>query len=72
MTPIWQQRRDGFAAQKTIPELAATHGRTPGAITARLVRLGLIEEGPSDRPGRSNRPLGASSPADTDGEPSPF
>ena len=63
-----QQLRDGFAAQKTIPELAATHGRTPGAITARLVRLGLIEEDPSDRPGRGNHPRSAGA----DGEATPF
>lgn len=67
-----QQLRDGFAAQKTIPELAATHGRTPGAITARLVRLGLIEEDPSDRAGRRNRTSGASQSGAADGEASPF
>ena len=63
-----QQLRDGFAAQKTIPELAATQGRTPGAITARLVRLGLIEEDPSERPGRGNHPPSAG----VGGEATPF
>ncbi len=63
-----QQLRDGFAAQKAIPELAASHGRTPGAITARLVRLGLIEEDPSERPGRGNHPPSAGA----EGEATPF
>jgi len=39
-----QQLRDGFAALKPIPELAPAHGRTVGAATARLVKLGLIED----------------------------
>lgn len=56
-----QQLRDGFAAQKTIPELAATHGRTPSAITSRLVKMGLIEEDPSDRAGRRIRSPDATS-----------
>ncbi len=38
-----QQLRDGFAAHKPIPELATAHGRTPGAITSRLAKLGLIQ-----------------------------
>jgi hypothetical protein len=67
-----QQLRDEFAAQKTIPELAAMHGRTPGAITARLVRMGLIEADPSDHSGRGNRSPGASPPAGADGEATPF
>jgi hypothetical protein len=51
-----QQLRDEFAAHKPIPELAATHGRTPGAITARLVKLGLIEDTATNRAGAANRP----------------
>ena len=66
-----QQLRDGFAAQKTIPELAATHGRTTIAITSRLVKMGLIEKDPSDRVGRKIRSLGAT-PAGNDGEASQF
>ena len=66
-----QQLRDGFTAQKTIPELAATHGRTPSAITSRLVKMGLIEEDPSDRAGCRIRSPGAT-PAGADGEASPF
>lgn len=66
-----QQLRDGFAAQKTIPELAAMHGRTASAITSRLVKMGLIEEDPSDRAGRGIRSPGAT-PAGADGEASPF
>jgi hypothetical protein len=51
-----QQLRDGFAAHKSIPELATAHGRTVGAITARLVKLGLIEDNPMNRAGQGNRP----------------
>jgi hypothetical protein len=51
-----QQLRDGFAAHKPIPELATAHGRTVGAITARLVKLGLIEDNPMNRAGQGNRP----------------
>lgn len=47
-----QQLRDGFAAQKPIPELAATHGRTTNSITSRLFKMGLIKELPSDSVGR--------------------
>jgi hypothetical protein len=36
--------RDGFAARTPAKDLAETHGRTPGAIRARLVKLGLIAE----------------------------
>ena len=36
--------REGFAAQRSAAELGAAHGRTVGAIRARLVRLGLIAE----------------------------
>ncbi len=35
--------RDAFASNPSIPELAEAHGRTRGAISSRLVRLGLIE-----------------------------
>jgi hypothetical protein len=50
-----QQLRDAFAAHKPIPEIAATHGRTQGAITARLVKLGLIEAPATTRADHSNR-----------------
>ncbi len=36
--------RGGFAARTPAKDLAETHGRTPGAIRARLVKLGLITE----------------------------
>lgn len=62
-----QQLRDGFAAQKTISELAAAHGRTTIAITSRLVKMGLIEKDPSRRARRGIRSTGASS-AGTNGE----
>lgn len=55
-----QQLRDGFAAHKPIPELATAHGRTVGAITARLVKLGLIEASPMNRAGQGNGPPGRS------------
>ena len=56
-TPEEEQRlRDAFTAHKPIPEIAAAHGRTPGAITARLFKLGLIEDNPSNRAGQGNRP----------------
>jgi hypothetical protein len=51
-----QQLRDAFAAHKPIPEIAAAHGRTQGAITARLVKLGLIEDTATNRAGHGNRP----------------
>jgi len=51
-----QQLRDGFAAQKTIPELATAHGRTTIAITSRLVKMGLIEKDPSKRARYGIRP----------------
>ena len=44
-TPEEEQRlRDAFAAQTPIPAIAATHNRTRGAITSRLIRLGLIQD----------------------------
>ncbi|MBM4163646.1 MAG: hypothetical protein FJ222_04295 [Lentisphaerae bacterium] len=43
-TPEEEQRlHDAFAAQKPVSEIAAAHERTTGGITARLIRLGLIE-----------------------------
>ena len=63
-----QRLRDAFAAHKPIPEIAADHGRTPGAITARLVKLGLIEDNATNRAGQGNRPPVAATPA---GRPAP-
>jgi hypothetical protein len=46
-----------FKSDKTIAELAVMHGRTPGAITSRLMKLGHIqpsaetEQKPLDGPG---------------------
>jgi hypothetical protein len=45
-----------YTTHKPVPEIAADHGRTPGAITARLVKLGLIEDHPANRQGQGNRP----------------
>ena len=50
-----QQLRDAFTAHKPIPEIATAHGRTTGAITARLVKLRLIEDTFANRPGLSRR-----------------
>jgi hypothetical protein len=44
-----------FKARKPIPEIATAHGRTTGGITARLVKLGLIEDTMPNRPGVSRR-----------------
>jgi len=52
-----QQLRDAFAAHKPIPEIAAAHGRTQGAITARLVKLGLIEAPATNRSGSGKQPV---------------
>lgn len=53
-----QRLRDAFSANKPIPEIARDHGRTEGAITARLVKLGLIEDprelGQHPSPGQGN------------------
>ena len=35
---------ESFDAGKTIEELSTVHGRTPGAIRARLMRMGRIQE----------------------------
>jgi hypothetical protein len=44
-TPDEEARlHDEFANGKTIPEMAALHGRGEGAIRSRLVKLGLIKE----------------------------
>ena len=51
-----EQLRTAFAAHKPIPEIATAHGRTQGAITARLVKLGLIEDTATNRAGHGNRP----------------
>jgi hypothetical protein len=47
---------EAFKARKPIPEIATAHGRTTGGITARLVKLGLIEDKSINRAGQGNRP----------------
>jgi hypothetical protein len=43
-TPEEEQRlREAFASNPSIAEIAAAHGRTRGAISSRLIKLGLIE-----------------------------
>ena len=53
-TPEEEQRlREAFAAKKPFDAIAAEHGRSRGAITTRLVNLGLItldDQLRSDRP----------------------
>lgn len=60
-----QQLRDAFAAHKPIPEIAAAHGRTQGAITARLIKLGLIEA-PTHRAGQPPNPIRPNHPLPSD------
>lgn len=64
--------RAAYTAHKPIPEIATDHGRTPGAITARLVKLGLIEDNPANRAGQGNRPPpGTTEPAPPTSQPGP-
>ncbi len=51
-----QRLRDAYAAHKPLKEIATDHGRTPGAISSRLVRLGLIADTPANRSGQGNSP----------------
>ncbi len=54
-TPEEEQRlRDAYAAQTPLAEIAAAHQRTPGGITARLIRLGLLQA-PRHSPHPPNR-----------------
>lgn len=65
-----QQLRDAFIAQPeiSIPPLAAAHGRSEGAIKARLIKLGLIED-----PGQvtTHTPHSPSAPAPSPEPPPP-
>ena len=47
-----QLLRDAFVAHTAIEDIAKDHGRTPGAITSRLVKLGLVEDNPANRTGQ--------------------
>ncbi len=51
-----QQLHDAFVAGTPVTEIAAGHGRTTGAITARLVRLGLLADTAGTRTGRGHAP----------------
>ena len=67
-----QRLRAAYAAHNAIPEIAAAHGRTPGAITSRLVKLGLVEDIPSNRTGQGNRPPPATAePTPSVSQPAP-
>jgi len=50
-----QQLRNEFAAYKPFPDIAHAHGRTVGAITARLVKLGLTAAPATNRTGRGDQ-----------------
>jgi hypothetical protein len=67
-----QRLRDAFAAHKPIHEIARDHGRTTGAITARLVKLGLIEDNSTNRAGQGNRPPPSGAAPAVDPETCPF
>lgn len=64
-----QQLRDAFNARQPIRDMAQAHGRTPGAITARLVKLGLIQDDPRNRPGQGNRPIRPIQPPSSTSQP---
>jgi len=51
-----QRLHDAFATNTPVADIARDHGRTRGAITARLVKLGLVEDSPTNRVGQGNRP----------------
>jgi hypothetical protein len=56
---------EAFKARKPIHEIATAHGRTTGGITARLVKLGLIEDKSINRAGQGNgspRPISQNPP----------
>lgn len=60
----WSPSEDGLLTQAhqagmTIGELSRAHERTPGAITARLVKLGLIPMPPGLRLRGTPTPVGA-------------
>lgn len=57
------QLREGFAAHKPIQEIAAVHGRNVGGISARLVKLGLIDAPATHRAVSGNKPsIGSTRP----------
>ena len=64
-----QQLRDAFAANKPVPEIALAHGRTTGAITSRLEKLGLIEN--PHRTGFTHRNPTVANPAQGTRYPNP-
>ena len=51
-----QRLRDAFNARKPFADIAKDHGRTQGAITARLVKLGLVEDNQLNRSGQGHPP----------------
>lgn len=63
----WSPSEDGLLTQAhqagmTIAELARAHERTPGAITARLVKLGLIAMPPGLRLRGTGAPTASAPP----------
>ena len=69
-----QRLRGAFHASKPFDEIAKDHGRTRGAITTRLVKLGLLDDNPMNRASQGNRPAPAdpeaTRPAGTAGDTS--
>jgi len=51
-----QRLRDEYQNEKNIDTLAVLHGRSRGAITARLVRIRLLERPPLEQPRGPARP----------------
>jgi hypothetical protein len=67
-----EQLIQAYNERKSIADIAAAHGRTTGAITSRLVKLGLIEDNATNRAGRGHAPKPGQSPIrPTDSRKSP-
>ena len=59
--------REEYAANNdSIKDIAKAHGRTPGAISSRLVKLGIIEDKPANRTGSGNVPPPKATPRPAD------
>ena len=68
-TPEEEERlREEYTANNgSIKDIAKAHGRTPGAISSRLVKLGIIEDKPANRTGAGNTPPSKPAPQPADG-----
>ncbi len=61
----------GSANREWAKQIAANHGRTPGAISSRLVRLGLLDDTAANRSGHGNAPGSKPYPLPSDTAPPP-